>query len=52
MAATTTATTAVAFEIKTAAGAVTDTWWRAVATYGGGGSRVYGLNVSFGIRPT
>jgi len=46
------ATAGVTFEVKTAAGAVTDTYWRAVATYGGGGSRTYDVFVAFGIKNT
>ena len=39
-------------EVKTAAGAVTDTYWRVVFTYAGAGSRTFNLLVGFGIRPT
>lgn len=39
-------------EVVTAAGAVTDAWWRAVATISGAGSRTFDLVLTFGIRPT
>ena len=44
--------TVVTFEMQSAAGAVADTWWRAVATYAGAGSRTYDVVVTFGIRST
>jgi hypothetical protein len=45
-------TSTASFEIKTAAGAVTDTWWRVEYTYAGAGSRTFSLIISFGIMPT
>jgi hypothetical protein len=39
-------------EVVTAAGAVTDTWWRVAYTYAGAGTRTFNLAISFGIRPT
>lgn len=39
-------------EVITAAGAVTDTWWRVNYTYAGAGSRTFSLVITFGIRPT
>jgi len=42
-------TTAIA-EIKTANGAITDTWWRSVCTTGGG-APVYNVLVTFAIVP-
>lgn len=40
------------FEVKTAAGAITDDWWRAEATVAGAGSRTWSILVTFGIKPT
>jgi hypothetical protein len=40
------------FEVKTAAGAITDTWWRVDYTYAGAGSRTFSLIITFGIKPT
>jgi hypothetical protein len=40
------------FEVQEAAGAVTDTWWRAVVTISGAGSRTFDLLITFGIRKT
>ena len=40
------------FEVKTAAGAVSNTWWRSVATMTGAGSRIFSIVVTLGIRPT
>ena len=46
-------TTSVTFSIQSAAGALAgETWWRAVLTYAGVGTRTYKVAVSFGIRPT
>ncbi len=39
------------FEVKEAAGAITDTFWRAIVTLSGG-SRVFDLLITFGIRKT
>ncbi len=39
-------------EIQTAAGAVTDAWWRLVYTYAGAGSRTFSVVIAFGIKPT
>ena len=43
--------TGVTYEVKTAAGAVTDTWWRVSYTVGGT-TPSFSVVVSFGIRPT
>lgn len=39
-------------EVVTAAGAVTDAWWRVLYTYAGAGSRTFSLVITFGIKPT
>lgn len=39
-------------EVVTAAGAITDDWWRVVLTYAGAGTRTFNILVTFGIRPT
>jgi len=43
--------TGVTYEVKTAAGPITDTWWRIIYTVGGT-SPNFAVVVSFGIRPT
>ncbi len=45
-------TSGIEFEVKEAAGAITDTFWRAVATRSGAGSRTFNVLVTFGIRKT
>ncbi len=45
-------TSGVTHEVKELAGANTDTFWRAVATYSGAGSRTFNALVTFGIRKT
>ncbi len=40
------------FEVKEAAGAITDTFWRAISTISGAGSRTFDLLITFGIRKT
>ena len=45
-------TSVALFEVQTAAGAVTDTWWRSVATVSGAGSRTFSIVVAMGIKPT
>lgn len=45
-------TSAALNEVKEAAGAITDTFWRAVVTISGAGSRTFNLLVTFGIRKT
>jgi hypothetical protein len=40
------------FEVKELAGSNTDTFWRAVATYSGAGSRTFDVLITFGIRKT
>ena len=44
-------TSVALFEIKEAAGAITDTFWRAIATFSGG-SRIFDILVTLGIRKT
>lgn len=39
-------------EVKEAAGAFTDTWWRVVVTISGGGSRTFNLVITLGSRAT
>ncbi len=39
-------------ETVSAAGSITDTWWRIDYVYAGGGSCTFSLVISFGIRPT
>ena len=39
-------------EVKEAAGAFTDTWWRAIVTIAGAGSRTFDLVISVGERRT
>ena len=39
-------------EVPTAAGAITDTWWRVNYTYAGAGSRTFSLVIALGIRKT
>jgi len=39
-------------EVVEAAGAITDTWWRAVVTISGAGSRTFDLIISLGVRKT
>lgn len=45
-------TSGTTFEVQEAAGAITDTFWRAVATYSGAGSRTFDALITFGIRKT
>ena len=45
-------TSVALFEVKEAAGAITDTFWRAVATRSGAGSRTFDVLITFGIRKT
>lgn len=40
------------FEVQEAAGAISDTFWRAIATYSGAGSRTFDVLITFGIRKT
>ena len=39
-------------EVVEAAGAFTDTWWRAVVTISGAGTRTFSLVIGFGVRKT
>ena len=39
-------------EVKEAAGAFTDSWWRVVVTISGGGSRTFNLVITLGARAT
>lgn len=39
-------------EVVEAAGAITDTWWRAVVTIAGAGTRTFNLVIAIGTRPT
>ena len=40
------------FAVQTAAGAITDSWWRVNYTYAGAGSRTFSVVLSLGIRAT
>ena len=42
----------VTHEVKEAAGAITDTWWRVVVTISGAGSRTFDLVITLGERET
>jgi len=49
---TLTQASAIQFELKELAGAVTDTWWRVVVTITGAGSRTFDLLLTLGMRAT